>query len=152
MYSPLTRFAFVLALATVAVGCNQQTAAPPTAAAPAAPAPALAASPDGAVLASVHALRANNVAGLLENALPPGAVVKMKTDWTREINKEPVTDEDRRKFAEQMGKLTAPGAEDKLFAELEPHLKQFEQQSAQQMPMMIAMGQGFIQSAIQQSK
>ncbi|MEI4908346.1 hypothetical protein Q8G40_30140, partial [Klebsiella pneumoniae] len=49
-------------------------------------------------------------------------------------------------------KLTAPGAEDKLYAELEPQLKQFEQQSAQQMPMMIAMGQGFIQSAIQQSK
>jgi hypothetical protein len=152
MYSPLTRFAFVVALAAAAVGCNQQTAAP-TAAAPAAPAPApVAAAPDAAVLASVHALRANNVAGLLENALPAAEVAKMKADWTKEINKDPVTDEDRRKFAEQMSKLTAPGAEDKLFAELEPQLKQFEQQSAQQMPMMIAMGQGFVQSAIQQSK
>jgi len=51
-----------------------------------------------------------------------------------------------------MTRLTAPGAEEKMFAEAEPQLKQFEQQSAQQMPMMIAMGQGFIQSAIQQSK
>jgi hypothetical protein len=154
MYSPLTRFAFVVALATAAVGCNQQTAAP-TAAAPAAPAPApvvVASAPDAAVLASVKALRANNVAGLLENALPAAEVAKMKADWVKEINKDPVTEEDRRKFAEQMSKLTAPGAEDKLFAELEPQLKQFEQQSAQQMPMMIAMGQGFIQSAIQQSK
>jgi len=154
MYSPLTRFAFVLALATAAVGCNQQTAAP-TAAAPAAPAPApvaVAAAPDAAVLASVKALRANNVAGLLENALPAAEVAKMKADWVKEMNKDPVTEEDRHKFAEQMSKLTAPGAEDKLYAELEPQLKQFEQQSAQQMPMMIAMGQGFIQSAIQQSK
>jgi len=152
MYSPLTRFAFVVALAAAAVGCNQQAAAP-TAAAPAAPAPvAAAAAPDAAVLASVKALRTNNVAGLLENALPAGEVAKMKADWVKEINKDPVSEEDRRKFAEQMSKLTAPGAEDKLFAELEPQLKQFEQQSAQQMPMMIAMGQGFIQSAIQQSK
>ena len=154
MYSPLTRFAFVVALATAAVGCNQQAAAP-TAAAPTpapAPAPVAAASPDAAVLASVKAVRTNNVAGLLENALPAAEVAKMKADWVKEINKDPVTEEDRHKFAEQMSKLTAPGAEDKLYAELEPQLKQFEQQSAQQMPMMIAMGQGFIQSAIQQSK
>jgi len=104
------------------------------------------------VLASVKALRANNVGGLLENALPAAEIAKMKADWTKEINKDPVSEEDRRKFAEQMSKLTAPGAEDKLFAELEPELKQFEQQSAQQMPMMVAMGQGFIQSAIQQNK
>ncbi len=154
MYSPLTRFAFVAALATAAVGCNQQTSAPTAGAPPAAPAPApvAAAAPDAAVLASVKALRTNNVAGLLENALPAAEVAKMKADWVKEINKDPVTEEDRRKFAEQMSKLTAPGAEDKLYSELEPELKQFEQQSAQQMPMMIAMGQGFIQSAIQQSK
>ena len=154
MYSPLTRFAFLVALAAAAVGCNQQAAAP-TAATPAAPAPApapVAAAPDASVVASVKALRTNNVAGLIENALPAAEVAKMKADWTKEINKDPVSEEDRQKFAEQMSKLTAPGAEDKLFAELEPQLKQFEQQSAQQMPMMIAMGQGFIQSAVQQSK
>jgi len=153
MYSLPTRFAFVVALAAAAVGCNQQASAPTAAAPAAAPAPVpVASTPDAAVLASVKALRANNVAGLLENALPAAEVAKMKADWVAEINKDPVTEEDRRKFAEQMSKLTAPGADDKLFAELEPQLKQFEQQSAQQMPMMIAMGQGFIQSAIQQSK
>jgi hypothetical protein len=154
MYRSLVRISLIVALAAGAVACNQQTAAPPTAAAPATPAPPVpaATTPDASVLASVHALRANNVASLLENALPAGEVAKMKADWTKEINKDPLTDEDRHKFSEQMSKLTAPGAEDKLFAELEPQLKQFEQQSAQQMPMMIAMGQGFIQSAIQQSK
>ena len=37
-------------------------------------------------------------------------------------------------------------------AEIEPQLKDFDAKTAQQMPMMIAMGQGFAQSAIQQSK
>ncbi len=51
-----------------------------------------------------------------------------------------------------MTKLTAPGAEDKFFAEIEPQLKKFDQEGAAQMPMMIAMGQSFVQSTIQQSK
>ena len=154
MSSSLVRLALVAALAAAAVGCNQQAAPTATATAPA-PAPVaapVAASPDAAIQASVRALRANNVAALLENALPAAEVAKMKADWSKEMNKEPVTDEDRRKFSEEMAKLTAPGAEDKLYAELEPQLKQFEQQSAQQMPMMIAMGQGFVQSTVQQSK
>jgi len=150
MSSSFVRFAFAAALATVAAGCNQQASAPPTAAAPA-PAP-VTAGPDTAILASVHALRTNNVAALLENSLPAADIAKLKADWSKELNKDPITDEDRRKFTEQMTKLTQPGAEDKLFAEIEPQLKQFEQQSAQQMPMMIAMGKGFVQSAIQQNK
>ena len=152
MHTWFTRSALILSLAAFAAGCNNpqpaQTAAAP-AAVPAAPA---AASPDATVMASVRALRANNVAALLANALPPGEVAKIKVDWAKEMNKDPVTDEDRRKFSEHMAQLTAPGAEDKLFAQLEPQLKQFEQQSAQQMPMLIAMGQGFVQSAIQQNK
>ena len=154
MSSSLVRLALVAALAAAAVGCNQQAAPTATATAPA-PAPVavpVAATPDATIQASVRALRANNVGALLENALPAGEVAKMKADWSKEMNKDPVTDEDRRKFSEEMTKLTAPGAEDKLYAELEPQLKQFEQQSAQQMPMMIAMGQGFVQSTIQQSK
>ena len=154
MSSSLVRLALVAALAAAAVGCNQQAAPTATATAPV-PAPVaapVAASPDAAIQASVRALRTNNVAALLDNALPAAEVAKMKADWSKEMNKDPVTDEDRRKFSEEMAKLTAPGAEDKLYAELEPQLKQFEQQSAQQMPMMIAMGQGFVQSTIQQSK
>jgi hypothetical protein len=152
MHIKLVRLGLILSLAVFAVGCNQQPAQ--TGATPAAtPTPAsVAASPDAAIMATVHALRANNIAALLDNALPPGELAKIKADWNKEMNKDPVTDEERRKFAEQMGKLTAPGAEDRLFADAEPQLKQFEQQSAQQMPMMIAMGQGFIQSAIQQNK
>jgi len=152
MSSSLARLALVAALAAAAAGCSQQPAPTATATAPAPVAAPVAATPDATIQASVRALRSNNVAALLENALPPSEVAKMKADWSKEMNKDPVTDDDRRKFNEQMAKLTAPGAEDKLFAELEPQLKQFEQQSAQQMPMMIAMGEGFVQSTIQQSK
>jgi hypothetical protein len=152
MHTVSARIVLLLLLTAFAVGCSEkqpaQSAAPTTAATPA---PA-AAGPDGTVMASIHALRANNVGALLDNALPPGELAKLKGDWNKEMNKEPVSDEERRNFAEQMQKLTAPGAEEKLFAEAEPQLKQFEHQGAQQMPMMIAMGQGFIQSAIQQNK
>jgi len=152
MSTVLARPALLALLAALAAGCNNPP--PPQAAGPAA-APAAtpaAAAPDGTVMASVKALRANDLAALLANALPPPALAKVKADWNKEMNKDPVSDDDRRKFTEQMTKLTAPGAEDKLFAELQPQLKQFEAQSAAQMPMMIAMGQGFIQSAIQQNK
>jgi hypothetical protein len=146
------RFGLTAALALLAVGCNQNESTPAAGAVTAAAPAPVAAGPDAAILASVKALRANNVAALLENALPPGELAKLKADWSKNMNKEPITDEDRAKFAEQMSELTAPGAEAKMYAQIEPKLKQFDQQSAQQMPMMIAMGQGFVQSAIQQNK
>ena len=149
MHTKFLRSGLILALIAFAVGCNQQ---PQTAAPVATPAPPpAAAAPDASVMASVHALRSNNIAAMLDNALPARELAKLKADWSKEMNKDPITDEERHKFTEHMAQLTAPGAEDKLYAQLEPQLKQLEQQSAQ-MPMMIAMGQGFIQSAIQQNK
>lgn len=154
MFIKSARLTFAIAIALLAVGCGQNQSAPPQAASTPAAVASVAAptSPDSTVMASVKALRANNIAALLDNALPAGEVAKMKAEWSKNMNKDPVTDDDRKKFAEQMTKLTAPGAEDKLYAEIEPQLKQFDAQSAQQMPMMIAMGQGFAQSAIQQNK
>jgi hypothetical protein len=149
----LSRLALITALAAAAFGCNQQpasTAGPAASAPPVAAAPA--ASPDAAVAAAVKALRDNNLAALFAASLPAGEYAKLKTDWNKDINAEPVTEEDRKEFAEKMAKLTAPGAEDKLFAEIKPQLDEFDKQAAQQMPMMIAMGQGFAQSAIQQNK
>ena len=123
MHTKFARIGLILSVAAFAVGCNQQPAQ--TAAAPAAaPAPApAAAGPDAAIMATVHALRANNIAALLDNSLPPGELAKVKADWNTEMNKDPVTDEERRKFTEQMTRLTAPGAEDKLFADVAPLFK-----------------------------
>ena len=149
----LARIALISALAAAGFGCNQQPASGPAAAnAPAAAAVASATTPDASVAAAVKALRDNNISALFAISLPAGEFAKLKADWSKDINSDPVTDEERKEFAEKMGKLTAPGAEDKMFAEIKPQLDEFDKQSAQQMPMMIAMGQGFAQSAIQQNK
>jgi hypothetical protein len=145
----LTRIVLVAALATA--GCGQQSASTPAASAPAAAVVAPAATPEASVAAAVKALRDNNLAGLFAASLPPGEYAKFQTDWNKDINSEPVTEQDRKQFTETMTKLTAPGAEDKMFAEIKPQLDEFDKQQAQ-LPMMIAMGQGFAQSAIQQNK
>jgi len=150
MNTKLARIALAAAVAALAAGCGSSETAAPGAAPTAAI--AVPGTPDGAISAAVAALRANNVAAFLQSALPAGELAKVKADWSRDINKDPVTDEDRKQFTETMVKLTAPGAEDKMYAEIEPQLKEFDAKTAQQMPMMIAMGQGFAQSAIQQSK
>lgn len=154
MSTKLMRLAFLLALASLVVACgkNEEPQAPKAAAVPALPVAAPVATPDAAILTAVHMLRANDINGLLTAALPAAELAKIKTDWTQHLTKDPITDEDRKKFADQMTKLTAPGAEDKLYADIEPQLKKFDQEGAAQMPMMIAMGQGFVQSSIQQSK
>jgi len=146
----LTRIALLAALAAAGFGCDQQPAATaPTASA--SPAVAAAVTPEASVAGAVKALRENNLAALFAASLPPGEYAKFKADWNKDINSEPVTEEDRKQFTETMAKLTAPGAEDKMFAEIKPQLDEFDKQQAQ-LPMMIAMGQGFAQSAIQQNK
>jgi len=147
--SKLVRFALVAALAAAGFGCSQQQ----NAANPAAPTAAVApTTPDAAVAVSIKALRDNNIAALIENALPAPEAVKLKADWNKDMNSEPITDEDRKEFAEKMAALTAPDAEAKMYAQIQPKLAEFDKQSAQQMPMMIAMGQGFAKSAIAQNK
>ena len=147
--STFVRFALVAALAAAGLGCSQQQ----NASSPATPAAvAVPATPDAAIAASIKALRDNDVAALVDNALPAPEVAKLKADWSKDMNSEPISDEDRKQFAAQMATLTAPDAEAKMYAQIQPKLAEFDKQSAQQMPMMIAMGQGFAKSAIAQNK
>jgi len=150
--SKLARVALVAAMAVAFSGCGNKEEGKTTAAPTAAPVAAKPATPDAAILASVQNLKAGNIDALIKNALPPEEYAKVKTKWAEDINKEPITDEDRQKFAENIGKLTASDAEAKLWAELEPKLKEMDAQMAQQMPMMVAMGKGMIQSSIQQNQ
>lgn len=151
MNTKFARLALTATIAVLAAGCGPSETAAPGVAAPVA-AVSAPSTPEGAVSASVAALRANNVSAFLNNALPAGELAKLKADWTKDVNKDPVTDEERKQFSDTMAKLTAPDAEAKMYAEIEPQLKDFDAKTAQQMPMMIAMGQGFAQSAIQQNK
>ncbi|MEP6938771.1 MAG: hypothetical protein ABI846_03335 [Rudaea sp.] len=152
MSTPLNRIASLLALTVLVAACGKSEEQAKTATPAPAAVVAPAATPDAAIMASVRAMRANDINGLLTASLPAPELAKMKADWSKNLSKDPITEEDRKKFNDQMAKLTAPGAEDKLYAEAEPQLKKFDQESAAQMPMLIAMGQGFVQSSIQQSK
>lgn len=150
--SKLARVALVAAMAVAFSGCGNKEEGKTTTAPAAAPVAAKPATPDAAILSSVQNLKAGNIDALIKNALPPEEYAKVKTKWAEDINKEPITDEDRQKFAENIGKLTAADAEAQLWAELEPKLKEMDAQMAQQMPMMVAMGKGMIQSSIQQNQ
>ena len=148
--SAFARIALAAALAATGFGCSQQQQAsqPATAAAVA----SASTTPEGTVAASIKALRDNDVAALLGRSLPAPALAEIKANWSKEMNSEPVTDADRKQFTEQMSKLTAPDAEANLFAQIQPKLAEFDKQAAQQMPMLIAMGQGFARSTIAQNK
>ena len=150
MSTKFARVALAAALGLALVGCGKEEA--PAGAPPAAAAAKAAATPDGAIVASVQHLKAGNIDALLQSVLPPDEYAKAKADYAKDMNKEPATEEDKAKFAENMAKLTAADAEAKLWAELEPKLKEMDAQMAQQMPMMVAMGKGVIQSSIQQNQ
>ncbi len=146
MFSSLLRAAFATALLILVAGCEKKPATETAAVA------ANAATPDAAIRRSAELLRNGDVAGFMQNSLPPAEFEKAKADWTRDANAKPITDEDRQKFAETMAKLTAPDAEQTLYAEIEPRLKEFDAQYQQQIPMYVAMGSGWLQGMVQQNK
>ncbi len=144
MSTRLVRVALVAFLAAAAIGCGNQESSAPVAAS--------ANTPDATIRKSVDLLKQNDIAGLMQNALPPADFEKVKADWMKANNERPVTDEDRQKFAETMTRLTAPDADKTIYAEIEPQLKQFDAQYQQQMPMYVAMGQGWLTGMVQQNK
>lgn len=148
MSARFARTALAASLALFVAACGDK---PAETAVPAA-ATANANTPDATIRRSVDLLKQGDIAGMLKNAMPPAAYEKVRSDWAKEKEDKPITDEDRQKFAETMQKLTAPGAEDALFAEIEPQLTAFDAQYQQQAPMYIAMGTSYLQSAVQQNK
>lgn len=142
--------ASALSLALVlAAGCNKEADAP---AVSAEVAKVAAQTPDGAVTANAALLKAGDFAGLMQNALPPAKYAELKAEWAKQNTEEPITEEDRVKFSALMTRLTAPDAENELFAEAGPKLKELEGQYQAQLPMYVNMGRGFAQNMIQQSQ
>ncbi|MGB4857761.1 MAG: hypothetical protein WBP11_00370 [Dokdonella sp.] len=109
-------------------------------------------SPEAAITANTALLKAGDFASLMQNSLPPEKFAQFKEEWTRQKDEEPVTDEDRQKFADMMAPLTAPDAEAKLYAEAGPKLKALEQQYQSQVPMYVNMARGFAQNMAEQSQ
>jgi len=110
-------------------------------------------SPVAAVQASIDLVKAGDFNGLWKHALPPADYANLRTDWTRhEQDQRPITAEDRAKFNETMQQLTAPDAENKLYAELQPKLAAMEQQYKDQLPVLISVGEALVKNGIAQSK
>lgn len=148
MFKPFVRTVLAASLLVFLAACEQK---PADSTAPASVAVS-ADTPDGAIRKSAALLKQGDVAGFMQNAMPAAEFDKVKADWTRDANAKPITEEDRQKFAETMAKLTAPDAEQTLFAEIEPQLKAFDAQYQQQIPMYVAMGSSWLQGMVQQNK
>ncbi len=139
----LVSVAFAALLALFVVGCNNQQSGAPAAV-------VSANTPDATIRRNVELLKAGDLGGLMQNALPPADFAELKAEWGKD--QAPPTDEERQKFADTMARLTAPDADRKIYADLEPELKQFDAQYQQQMPMYVAMGSGWLQGMVQQNK
>ena len=147
MFRPVLRAALAASLLVLVAGCGEKSATDS-----AAVAVADATTPDAAIRLSADLLKQGNIGGFMQNSLPPAEFEKAKADWTKDTNEKPITEEDRQKFAETMAKLTAPDAEQKLFAEIETELTAFDATYQQQVPMYVAMGSGWLQGMVQQNK
>lgn len=103
-------------------------------------------SPDGALMAVVEALKANDIKSLIKlNVKDDADYNKMVSEFEKaKLN---ISDSDKAQFEDAMSRLTAAGAEDQIMAMAEPQLAQVRQQ----LPMMLMMGKGMMSQAIQAS-
>lgn len=132
-----------LALALAACGKKEEAAESPAAV----QAQAQQMGPTDTLKATTDAFRKNDLTALLALSLPPAKLAEMKADWDKN-RAEPVTDEDRKEFADGWGKLTADGAVDSLMAEVSPQLEQMQMQ----LPMMMPMFQGMATMGVQENE
>ena len=147
MSRPMLRTVLAASLLVFVAGCQKDadTGAAVTA-------PTGAATPEATMMASIKLLKQGDIGGLMQNALPPAEFAKAKADWGKDKDQQPISDEDRAKFNETMGKLTAPDADAKLFAEIEPKLKEFDATYQQQIPMYATMGATTLKGMIQDNQ
>jgi hypothetical protein len=89
-------------------------------------------------------MKSNDIKGMLTLMVPASELKKISDKW-EEARKEPITDQQRKEFADGIGKALAPGALDELMAMAAPQLEQLKPQ----MPMYVGMGVGMMQQSIQ---
>jgi len=89
-------------------------------------------------------MRSSDIAGMVKVVLPDAQYKEMAAEWEK-ARKEPITDKDRKEFADMMAKVNSPTAIDDLIKEAEPKLIEFKAQ----MPMFIGMGMMTAQQGIQ---
>ena len=94
-------------------------------------------------------LRENDFDRLSHIAVPPALYAKLEARYKDDAAKQPApTAEETKGFNDFLAKYTAPDAETKLFAELQPKLAQV----GPQIPMVVGMFGGMANQSIQQSE
>ncbi|MFC5742511.1 hypothetical protein [Dyella tabacisoli] len=110
-------------------------------------------TPEAAIQQSIDLIKANDFAGFWKHALPPAEYATLRADWTRpKPEQQPITDEDRAKFAENLRQFTEVDAETKLYAQFKPKLAQMQLQYKDQLPIMIGIVQQIAKTGIDQDK
>jgi len=100
-------------------------------------------TPDGAFMASVAAMKSNDLAALIKNSLSAQQYNELVTEF--ENNKTTnFSEADKAQFAQTVDMLTADGAEETLYAMAEPQLEQ----ARAMLPMMLMMGKDQILQGI----
>lgn len=116
------------------------------------PAQAGGSTPEATLQSSVDLLRSGDINGLWKHLLPPADYANMRADWTlQQRHADPASAEQRARFRETLRKLTAPDAENTLYAELQPKLAQMQQQYQDQLPVLISVGEAILKRSIAQS-
>ena len=126
------RFALSLAVLLLLAACGKDKQAEQATAS---------AAPAKAVMTSVRLLKAGDFDALMQHVLTPADYKDMRADWGKDPDPSKISAADRQQFAENMMRLTAPDAEQNLFAELKPKLDTFDAKYKVQLPLFIGMGQ-----------
>ncbi|TCV96224.1 hypothetical protein EC912_102574 [Luteibacter rhizovicinus] len=110
-------------------------------------------SPEETVRASLVLLRDGQFDAFWQHALPPADYRDLKADWPkRDAANEPLTADDRERFATGVKRLTEADAEKKLFASLKPTLIQYDREYKDQMILTLGIFQSMAITAIDQAK
>lgn len=103
-------------------------------------------TPDGAFMASIAAMKSNDLKSLIKNSLSQEQYNKLVTEF--EENKTGnFSEADKAQFAQTITMLTSDGAEDNLYAMVEPQLEQ----ARAMLPMMLMMGKDQVLQGIKEN-
>ena len=103
-------------------------------------------SPEGAFLASVAALKSNDLHSLIKNSMTEQQYNELVNEFENNKGKD-ISEADKAQFAQTVGMLTADGAEETLYAMVEPQLEQ----ARAMLPMMLMMGKDQVLQGIKQN-
>jgi hypothetical protein len=100
-------------------------------------------SPHESVLASVNALRQNDMTTLVHSLVTGEQLATLEREWDEKRSETPEATEEA-SFRESMERFTAAGAEQAIMAELEPKLDEMRPQVAMMIGMFGGMGQAVV--------